>query len=69
MKPVAQEEAELLAAEWAASERAHERKRREENRLAWIEHYRGLVRAHISLARDARRRMREMQTTKVEETA
>lgn len=37
------------------------RARREEKRRLWREHYHGLVRAHIRLARDARRRARELE--------
>ncbi len=33
---------------------------REENRTLWIAHYHSLVRAHFRLARDARRRAREL---------
>lgn len=37
------------------------RAQREENRTLWIAHYHGLVRAHIRLARDARRRARALE--------
>ena len=49
----------------AALQRAADLRRlqaqREANRSAWCEHYHGLVRAHIRLARDARRRARELE--------
>lgn len=62
------EEANALEAIWAASERRVLEKRREENKIAWIAHYRGLTAAHLKMALDCRRRAREMQATEVKET-
>ncbi len=55
------EEANSLEAVWAASERRELAKRREENRTLWIDHYQGLVRVHIRLAKDARRKARALE--------
>ena len=42
---------------------------REANRLAWVEHYRRLTVVHLEVAKDYRRRAREMQAIEVERTA
>ena len=52
--------ANALEAVWAASERQEQAKRREENRAAWMEHYRRLAASSIKAARDYRRRAREL---------
>ena len=54
---------------WAASERRVLKARREENRTAWVEHYRHLTVVHLELAKDFRRRAREMQAIEVKEIA
>lgn len=56
------DEQNALETLWAASERRELARRREENRRLWIAHFEALVRIHIRLARDARRRARELQT-------
>ena len=63
------EEANALEAMWAASERRVQAQRREENKALWVEHYRRLTVAHLELAKDFRRRAREVQAIEVKEIA
>ena len=55
------EEANALAAIWAASERRDLERRREKNRELWCEHYRRLAASSLKAARDYRRRARELE--------
>ena len=55
------EDANALAAIWAASERRELAKRREENRAAWADYYRRLAGANLLAARDYRRRARLLE--------
>ena len=64
-----QHAANKLEAAWAESERRVRAERREANRLAWVEHYRRMTVVHLEMAKDYRRRAREIQELEVKEIA
>ncbi len=68
-KRAGQQAANELEEFWAASERRLLEKKREENRRAWVEYYSRLTVAHLEMAKDFRRRAREMQANELKETA
>lgn len=63
------EEANALEAMWAASEARALAKQREENRTAWVEHYRMVAAAHLKLARSFRQRARQVESIDLKESA